>query len=421
MNNDDLNNNQGLQEQADIPEIIESSEELLQKANSEIQRLNENLNYSKKELAVLYEVSNAMRSSLKLNPILHTILTGVTAHSGLGFNRAILFLVNTHDRCLEPRTAIGPESGEHAQQIWEYISESNQHIDDLIKEDKVEQNIKSQSSLFDSIKDLKIPLKDNDNLLSNAYHDGSPTHITPDKISQYSDDIFLKHFHTNELVIVPLKAKDKVNGIIIADNIYTQKVISEEDLKMFIMLANQAGLAIENSRLYEIVMHKSHTDSLTSLWNHGFFQDKLTEEIEKSKENKKPLTLLIMDLDNFKILNDSCGHQNGDIILKEVSNLLKDSSREIDYVCRYGGEEFSIILTQTNKEVGYSIAERIRQKIEQHAFPAFSLYHEQKVTVSIGLATFPDDAENNNDLISQADRAMYKAKFSGKNQTYVAE
>lgn len=421
MDNESINNDQELQESPDITSSEESSEELLAKANSEIKRLNQKLDYSKKELAVLYEVSNAMRSSLELNPILHTILTGVTAHSGLGFNRAILFLVNAHERCLEPRTAIGPESGEHAQQIWEYISESNQHIDDLIKKDKVEQNIRSQSSLFDSIKDLKIPLKDNDNLLSNAYHDGSPTHVTPDQISKYSDDIFLKHFHTNELVIVPLKAKDKVNGIIIADNIYTQKVISEEDLKMFIMLANQAGLAIENSRLYEIVMHKSHTDSLTLLWNHGYFQDKLTEEVEKAREEKKPLSLLIMDLDNFKMLNDSCGHQNGDIILKEVSNLLKDSSREVDYVCRYGGEEFSIILTQTNKETGYSVAERIRQKIEQNAFPSFSLYHEQKVTVSIGLATFPDDASNSNDLILQADRAMYKAKFSGKNQTYVTE
>ncbi|HBG61520.1 MAG: hypothetical protein A2Y03_05940 [Omnitrophica WOR_2 bacterium GWF2_38_59] len=421
MNNESINNEHGLPAQSEVPNRIPTAEELLQKANAEIQKLNENLSYSKKELGILYEVSNAMRSFLELNPILHTILTGVTAHSGLGFNRAILFLVNTTDRCLEPRTAIGPESGEHAQKIWEYISLSNQHIDDLIKKDKIDQNIKSQSSLFDSIKDLKIPLKDNDNLLSNAYHDGSPTHITPDQISKYSNDIFLKHFHTNELVIVPLKAKDKVNGIIIADNIYTQKVISDEDLKMFIMLANQAGLAIENSRLYEMVMHKSHTDSLTSLWNHGFFQDKLAEEVDKARTNKKPLSLLIMDLDNFKILNDSCGHQNGDIILKEVSNLLKDSSRDIDYVCRYGGEEFSIILTQTNKESGYSIAERIRQKIEQYSFPAFSLYHEQKVTISIGLATFPDDADNNNDLIKQADRAMYKAKFSGKNQTYVSE
>ena len=421
MNNDFVNSDQELQEQSNIPFSNENSNDLLKKANFEIQQLNQKLDYSKKELAVLYEVNNAMRSSLELNPILYTILTGVTAHSGLGFNRAILFLVNTHDRCLEPRTAIGPESGEHAQQIWEYISESNQHIDDLIKEDKVEQNIKSQSSLFDSIKDLKIPLKDNDNLLAKAYHDGSPSHITPDQIAQYSDDIFLKHFQTNELVIVPLKAKDKVNGIIIADNLYTQKVISDDDLKMFLMLANQAGLAIENSRLYEIVKHKSHTDSLTLLWNHGFFQDKLAEEVKKTRENKKPLSLLILDLDNFKALNDNCGHQNGDIILKEVSNLLKDSSREIDYVCRYGGEEFSIILTQTNKETGYSVAERIRQKIEQYIFPSFSLYQDQKVTVSIGLATYPDDAENNNDLISQADRAMYKAKFSGKNQTCVSE
>ena len=150
----------------------------------------EELKKSRRELAVLYEVSNAMHTTLELNHILYIILTSVTAHSGLGFNRAILFLVNHADRCLEPKVAIGPESGEHAQRVWGYISEANQHLDDLIQTEAVEQNIK-ESSLYKFIKELKIPVSTREeNLLAQAYHRGTPMHISPDKIHQYDNDIF---------------------------------------------------------------------------------------------------------------------------------------------------------------------------------------------------------------------------------------
>ena len=379
------------------------------------------LDQAQRELTVLYEISNAMRTTLELNRILYIILTGVTSHVGLGFNRAVLFLINPKERCLEPQMAIGPESGEHAQEVWEYLSKANQHLEDLIKEDKIDQNT-NYSSLFQSIKGLKIPLDTNENnLLATAFRQGMPLHILKENINQYTNDPFLKVFKTNELIIMPLKAKDKVNGLIVADNLFTQKPITDKELKIFTMLTNQAGLAIENSRLYEMIIHKSHTDSLTNLWNHGFFQSQLSEELKNSKDNNQPVSLIIIDIDNFKKLNDTYGHQNGDLILKETAATLKDSSREMDYVCRYGGEEFSIILPQSNKEQAYLIAERLRQKILQFEFSRFSSPEKLKITVSIGIATFPDDAANKEELIEKADKAMYIAKFSGKNQTSVAQ
>jgi diguanylate cyclase (GGDEF)-like protein len=375
---------------------------------------------ARRELSALYEISNAMRTTLDLNHILYIILTSVTSHTGLGFNRAILFLENKLERCLEPKMAIGPDSLEDAQRIWEYISGHEQALDDLIHEEKLDQNI-SQGVLFKSIEKLKIPLSTGkDNLLLTAYMTGVPAHIPQEKISQYTDDPLLQNFKTNELIIMPLKAKDRVNGLIIADNLYTQKPITDDDLRMFAMLANQAGLAIENSRLYEIIKHKSHTDAITNLWNHGFFQDKLTKEVEKAKKESKTISLIMIDIDDFKKLNDTYGHQNGDIVLKEIANILRDSSRDGDYACRYGGEEFSVVLTQTNKDQGAIIAERIRQKIEEYRFPKFSSEQQPKVTVSIGLATFPEDAQTKELLISEADKAMYCAKFSGKNQTCTA-
>ncbi|PIW63424.1 MAG: hypothetical protein COW13_01820 [Candidatus Omnitrophica bacterium CG12_big_fil_rev_8_21_14_0_65_50_5] len=386
-----------------------------------IEPVNEDLDRAKRELNILYEISNAMRTTLELESILYIILTGVTSHAGLAFNRAILFLVDPVHNRLEPQMAIGPESGEHAHKIWSYLTESKQNMVDLITEDRIETNTKD-SSLFNSVKNFKISLDPdaNQNLLAQAYHLGQAMHITPERIHEFNGDPLLQCFPTKELAIMPLKAKDKVNGIIIADNWYTQKPITEDDLRIFAMLANQAGLAIENSRLYEIVKHKSDTDALTDLWNHGFFQSQLNEEIENHRRNSRPLSLVMLDIDNFKKLNDVYGHQTGDMILKGIANVLKESSRQQDYICRYGGEEFSLILTDTNKEQGHAIAERVRKHIEGLAFPTPKSETPLKVTVSLGLAAFPDNASAKDDLIAKADKAMYIAKFSGKNQTCTA-
>jgi diguanylate cyclase (GGDEF)-like protein len=380
----------------------------------------EDLSRARKELAVLYEVSNAMRTTLELNHILYIILTGVTSHTGLGFNRAVLFLLNTKDRCLEPKMAIGPESGEHAQKVWEYISSSRPHLDDLIKKEKL--NHSSESRLFQSIKTLKIPVDTHpENLLSKAFHHGVPMHIAQQEISSYSNDTLVQTLKTNELVIMPLKAKDKVKGLIVADNLFTQKPITEQDMRIFMMLANQAGLAIENSQLYEQIMHKSHTDSITELWNHGFFQSQLTQALNDAKRTTQPVSLIILDIDNFKNLNDTYGHQNGDLILKEIAKILKLCSRENDFACRYGGEEFSVILNQTNKEQAGIIAERIRHSVEGFHFPQFTSNTPLKITVSVGISTFPQDAQSKEELIGKADKAMYIAKFSGKNRVCFAE
>ncbi|MGE0268353.1 MAG: diguanylate cyclase [Candidatus Omnitrophota bacterium] len=374
------------------------------------------LNRAQKDLKMLYDISNAMRTTLELESILYIILTSVTAHYGLGFNRAILFLVNSKDRCLEPKMAIGPDSLEHAQKIWDYIAEQKYHLDDLIKEDSISN--KKHSSLFKSVQNLKIPLNtETENILAHVYHKGAPLHLDKDQIEQYKNDPLLQQFNTNDLVVMPLKAKDTVNGIIVADNLYTPKSISEDDLRMFMMLSNQAGLAIENSQLYEKIKHKSYTDSLTDVFNHGFFQDKLNESINSATKTNQNLSLMILDIDDFKRLNDEFGHQTGDLVLKIVASILKNSSREKDYVCRYGGEEFAIILTDTNKKQAYTIAERIRNNIESYKFE--NLPHNYKITVSIGLSSYPEDEDNKTALIALADKAMYVAKFSGKNRTCV--
>ncbi|MFA5114597.1 MAG: sensor domain-containing diguanylate cyclase [Candidatus Omnitrophota bacterium] len=374
------------------------------------------LERAQRELSILYEISNAMRTTLKLDEILYIILTGVTAHTGLGFNRAMLFLVNDKENIIEGKMGIGPDNGEDANHIWKHIEHHKMDMDDLIS--AYQKSSPQESTFNQEIKLLKIPLHDTrGGLLALTVLEGMPLHLTKESIVSYQSDTVIKLLKTDELAVVPLKAKDRVNGIIIADNFITKKPIDKNDMRMLIMLANQAGLAIDNSHLYEKTVVRAHSDSLTELWNHGYFRYLLQEELEKAKATRGRLSLIMIDIDDFKIYNDTLGHQAGDKILKELAGLLKSHSRKMDFVCRYGGEEFAIIVPESQRNEVYLIAERLRQDIEKHSFLHEEILPNKKLTVSIGLASFPDNASSAAELIFLSDQALYQAKDQGKNKT----
>lgn len=377
------------------------------------------LERAKAELAILYEISNAMRTTLKLDEILYIILTGVTAHTGLGFNRAVLFLVNEKDGLIEGKMAIGPENEHEANRIWNQIEQEKMDLEDLINAYKTgENNTVADSGFSRQVRNIKVAVQDaTESLLALVVSEGMPLHLTKETANKYSHTTIVKLLNSDEIVLIPLKAKDKVNGIIVADNFITKKPISKDDLRMLTMLANQAGLAIENSQLYEKTVMRAHSDSLTELWNHGYFQYILQEEIEKAKATKNPLSLVMLDIDDFKVYNDTLGHQAGDKILKEIATLIKKYSRKMDFVCRYGGEEFTVILPQTEKREAFMIAERLRVDIEKHPFSHEEILPHKKLTMSIGLATFPEDANIAADLIKYSDKMLYEAKKKGKNST----
>jgi len=373
---------------------------------------------TRNELAILYEISNAMRTTLKLDEILYIILTGVTAHIGLGFNRAVLFLVNEKDKLLEGKMAIGPKTGEEANRIWKQIEKEEMGLDDLISVFQFS-NSAVESEFNKSVRRVKIPLQSSNlDPLAMGVQEGMPLHLTKDNIDKYKDNPLIQLLNTHELALVPLKAKDKVNGLIVADNFVTKEPITKDDIMILTMLGNQAGLAIQNSRLYESAVTRAHSDSLTELWNHGYFQYLLQDEMEKSRAMNSKLSLLMLDLDDFKALNDLFGHQAGDKVLKELAQFLKNRSRKMDYVCRYGGEEFTVILPQTDRDEAFTIAEHLRLEIEKHPFiQRISPESEKKLTVSIGIASFPANGTTPSDTIAASDRALYQAKRKGKNTT----
>ncbi len=386
----------------------------------EITKLKSELERTKMELGILYEISNAMRTTLKLDEILYIILTGVTAHIGLGFNRAILFLVNEKDGLIEGKMGIGPETGEEANRIWTQIEQEKMDLEDLNNAYKTSNNI-IESSFNRQVRNLKIPLKEKEKcLLSLVALEGMPLHLTRETIQNYSNDQIVQLLKSEEMVIIPLKAKDKIIGIIVADNFITREPITKNDIRMLTLLANHAGLAIEDSRLYEKTVLRAHTDALTELWNHGYFQLLLQTEMEKSKATTKPLSLITLDIDDFKIYNDTLGHQSGDRILRDLAGVLKDRSRKMDYVCRYGGEEFSFILPQTDKKEAFLIAERLRESILNTSFSHEEILPSKRLTVSLGLASFPENGTNPSELIASSDKALYEAKKKGKNNTCIA-
>lgn len=384
----------------------------------EVTKIKQELEKTRTELGILYEISNAMYTTLRLDEILYIILTGVTAHAGLGFNRAMLFLVNEQENILEGKLAIGPENGEEANRIWTQIEQERRNLDDLISAYAGARDDIASSGLTPQIRHIRISLQqESGGLLAQAITDGMPLHLTKETIHRYTRDPLVCLLKTEEFVIVPLKSKNKVNGAIVADNLITGKAISKDDIRMLIMLANQAGLAIENSTLYEKTVIRARKDYLTDIWNHGYFQALLQAEIEKARAMNAPVSLLMLDIDDFKVYNDRLGHQAGDHILKELALLLKHQSRTMDYVCRYGGEELTVILPRTEKKEALLIAERIRAAISKHLFINSELLPDKQLTVSIGLATFPEDGLTPSDLIQASDKKLYQAKHSGKNNT----
>ncbi len=381
----------------------------------EIAKIKQELERTKVELGILYEISNAMRTTLKLDEILYIILTGVTAHIGLGLNRALLFLINEKEGLIEGKMGIGPETGEEANQIWTQIEEEKMNLEDLINVFKTSNGALS-TGFSNQVQHIKVSLHDkNEDLLTLAVSRGMPLHLTKDTIQNYHASPIIQILKSDEMVLIPLKAKDKVNGLIVADNLITKKLITKDEIRMLTMLANQAGLAIENSQLYEKTVMQAHMDSLTELWNHGYFQDTLLTELETAKATSAPLSLIMLDIDDFKIYNDALGHQAGDKILKELASILKNQSRKMDYVSRYGGEEFTIILPQADKKEALLIAERLRMDIEKHSFAHEEILPHKKLTISVGVATFPQDGQTASGVITKCDKLLYQAKNKGKN------
>jgi diguanylate cyclase (GGDEF)-like protein len=222
-------------------------------------------------------------------------------------------------------------------------------------------------------------------------------------------------------VICPLFHKDDITGLLCLGPNIKGEEYSQDNLEAMGILANMLAVAMINAQMYEQIKALSYTDGMTGLHNYRFFRMRIKEEISRARREHSLISLLIMDVDYFKNYNDTLGHPAGDEVLRKVSAILQKSVRGNDIVARYGGEEFAIILTGADKAGACSLAERIRVKVEHAEFYQEEIQPDGKLTISIGTATFPDDAVTEDDLIFKADRALYHAKNTGRNKVVEAK
>lgn len=213
----------------------------------------------------------------------------------------------------------------------------------------------------------------------------------------------------------PLFAEGRIIGILYVDDFHIREFDSRE-ISMLSLLSTLAALAIQRAELLDEARYLSITDELTKIYNHRYFMHQLRKEVSRAVRYNHSLSLAMFDIDHFKNYNDKNGHLKGNEVLRIVSQMLDDQSREGDIVARYGGEEFVIIMPETDKMGASALSERIKQSIADYVFENEEEQPADNLTISGGIATCPSDAFNANELIEKADKALYKAKESGRNK-----
>ncbi len=220
------------------------------------------------------------------------------------------------------------------------------------------------------------------------------------------------------VLAVPILREHHLLGLVTAVD-PEEGAFSDEDVEALSALALQAGVAIENARLHRVVERQAVTDALTGLANRRQFYEVLGREYERAQRFGQPVSLILLDIDDFKLINDSRGHLAGDAVLHSVAATLAEVIREIDLAARYGGEEFAVLLPQTGPDGAANLAERLRTEIAARSI-RFGTEEITGVTASFGVAAGPVNEQTQIDLIASADAALYQAKREGKNHVTVS-
>ena len=230
----------------------------------------------------------------------------------------------------------------------------------------------------------------------------------------------IKDFKDMSVMVVPVVFNEEVLGTLFLRARRVKRSFTTKEVNFCQIVANSSYPAIKNAKLFEEIMREreelrelSVTDRLTALFNHHFFYSRLDEEFERAVRYDNSLSVIMLDVDDFKRINDNYGHRTGDIVLKEMAAIIKRCVRKIDLVARYGGEEFVVMLPQTSFPGAKREAERIRDAVAEHCYANLM---KEKVTVSLGLCTYPRKGIiNSGDMVDFADKALYEAKKAGKN------
>ncbi|MBS1993613.1 MAG: diguanylate cyclase [Cyanobacteria bacterium SZAS LIN-2] len=227
---------------------------------------------------------------------------------------------------------------------------------------------------------------------------------------------YLETVNSKSLIAAPLLNESHLIGVLIVHQISNRRTWTQREVSLVSGVADQLAVAITHAQLFAQVKHQAITDGLTTLYNHVYFKNRLAEELRLAERKNTPVSLIMIDLDKLKTINDNHGHPVGDAAIRQIAAILKTLLRSGDTAARYGGEEFGIILPETSLLEAALIADRLCSQIRNTSVPGLG-----KITASLGTACYPRQARSSQELIEKADKALYVAKNSGRDQVRVFE
>jgi diguanylate cyclase (GGDEF)-like protein len=353
----------------------------------QMQAVNERLQGRAEMLQRILEVSNELKSHLTLEHLVQSIVQAV--QRSLGYRVVVLSFFDPLENVFERRAQVGLDEA------------SPGAAPRKVPRDEIArwfgEQFRISKSYFVSNLDRKAPVDDSGRLVRRRRSSS------------------VGAWHASDLLFVPLTAADQLVGTLQVDQPRSGLAPRLEDVQALEIFANQAVTAILSARIHETTRQMSVRDSLTEAFNHRYFQETLARELARHERSGQPLTLVMLDIDDFKKINDRWGHPVGDFVLRGLVEELTRGVREMDTVARYGGEEFALIFPETTPAKAWVVADRLRNCVASRVFVAPQLDHALAVTISLGLSSFPEDAVTKRDLIECADQALYQAKRSGKN------
>jgi diguanylate cyclase (GGDEF)-like protein len=385
------------------------------KSEREVAALRREVASLRAAIDVLHRIANLVGTALDVEATCYAVLTGVTAGVGLGLNRAMLFLVDGGGRhVLTGAGAIGPDDAAEADRIWRSIEAEAPDLTELCRAGRGasgEPGARSLTALDARVRATTIPVS-GDTPVALALRRGEPV------IGGGSDDAG-GLFHLPTGIAVPLRDRHAVSGVLYADNRFTGRGLDDAARLVFTLIGEDAGRAIEGAQRYARLASEARTDALTGLGHHGALVADTAREVASAIAARRPLGLLMIDLDGFKQVNDRCGHPAGDALLVELALRMREVIRGGEGVYRYGGDEFAVLLPGATRSAASLIAGRLLRAVAGRPF-TLGEGQSERITCSIGAASMPEDADDDTSLVAAADAALLRAKALGKNVVELA-
>ena len=373
----------------DFLEIYERNLQL----EKEIEERTHELNIANKRMLTLQHIWDMMNSSKPLTNVLETIVNSIQGELGY-----------VHSSIMRKQK---DEEGEYLSVVAEAVNQTIKRADDILQTPIQARRLAyTKDGMFAEALEEKKIIQSKD--IAASLHA-----IMPDVEQSVIDEV-LTDKSIRSIIVIPLYTREKPFGLFCVFS--SREELAESETDFLSMFAQQIELAITIADLFEKVKEQAITDGMTGLYNRRYFEEYLKKEVTRAKRINQPFSIIGIDLDFLKKINDKYGHAYGDLAIKSIANVLMSNARSIDTAARMGGEEFNIILPGVTSEGAMVAAERIRKAIENTELDTIG-----HITASIGVATFLEHSDNIEDILELTDQAMYLSKRNGRNQVTLAK